>query len=63
MLIFNQGFLDIMPCTDFAIRKNFSTLMNLENMITPKKLETETLSLKPYRSIAAWYLWQLPQTL
>jgi DNA-3-methyladenine glycosylase II len=63
MLIFNQGFLDIMPCTDFAIRKNFSTLMNLENMITPKKLEAESLSLKPYRSIAAWYLWQLPQTL
>ena len=62
MLIFNQGFLDILPCTDFAIRKNFSALMKLDKIITPKKLEAETEKLKPYRTVAAWYLWQYPQT-
>ena len=59
MLIFNQGRPDIMPTSDLAIRKKFSLLTQRENLITPTELMKETEYLSPYRTIAAWYLWQI----
>jgi len=59
MLIFNQGRLDIMPSSDLAIRKRYSLLMQKDCQITPTQLIKETEYLSPYRTIAAWYLWQM----
>ena len=59
MLIFNQGRLDIMPASDLAIRKKYSLLTQREYLITPTQLMKETENLSPYRTIAAWYLWQM----
>ena len=59
MLIFNQGRLDVMPSSDLAIRKKYSLLMQKECQITPAQLIKETEYLSPYRTIAAWYLWQM----
>ena len=59
MLIFNQGRLDIMPTSDLAIRKKYSQLTQRECLITPTQLMKETENLSPYRTIAAWYLWQM----
>jgi DNA-3-methyladenine glycosylase II len=59
MLIFNQGRQDIMPTTDLAIRKKYSLLTQRECLITPSQLMKETKYLSPYRTIAAWYLWQM----
>ncbi len=59
MLIFNQGRLDVMPSSDFAIRKKYSLLMQKGCQITPTQLIKETEYLSPYRTIAAWYLWQM----
>ena len=59
MLIFNQGRLDIMPSSDLAIRKRYSLLMQKDSQITPTQLMKETEYLSPYRTIAAWYLWQM----
>ena len=59
MLIFNQGRPDIMPSSDLAIRKKYSLLTQREYLITPTQLIKETEYLSPYRTIAAWYLWQM----
>jgi len=59
MLIFNQGRLDVMPSSDLAIRKKYSLLMQKACQITPAQLIKETEYLSPYRTIAAWYLWQM----
>ena len=59
MLIFNQGRPDIMPTSDLAIRKKYSLLTQRECLITPTQLMKETEYLSPYRTIAAWYLWQM----
>ena len=59
MLIFNQGRQDIMPTSDLAIRKKYSLLTQRECLITPSQLMKETKYLSPYRTIAAWYLWQM----
>lgn len=59
MLIFNQGRQDIMPTSDLAIRKKYSLLTQRECLITPSQLMKETKYLGPYRTIAAWYLWQM----
>ena len=59
MLIFNQGRLDVMPSSDLAIRKKYSLLMQKACEITPTQLIKETEYLSPYRTIAAWYLWQM----
>ena len=59
MLIFNQGRPDIMPSSDLAIRKKYSLLTQREYLITPTQLMKETETLSPYRTVAAWYLWQM----
>jgi DNA-3-methyladenine glycosylase II len=59
MLIFNQGRPDIMPTSDLAIRKKYSLFTQREYLITPTQLMKETENLSPYRTIAAWYLWQM----
>jgi DNA-3-methyladenine glycosylase II len=59
MLIFNQGRPDIMPASDLAIRKKYSLLTQRECLITSTQLMKETENLSPYRTIAAWYLWQM----
>ena len=59
MLIFNQGRPDIMPTSDLAIRKKYSQLTQRECLIIPTQLMKETEYLSPYRTIAAWYLWQM----
>jgi DNA-3-methyladenine glycosylase II len=59
MLIFNQGWIDVMPSNDLAIRKSISKLNMLRQIISPADLVKETEKLSPYRSIAAWYLWQI----
>ena len=59
MLIFNQGRLDIMPTTDLAIRKKYSLMLQKESLISPTQLARDTEYLSPFRSVAAWYLWEM----
>ena len=57
MLIFNQQHLDIMPSTDYAIRKKYSQLFGYPSLLTANQITSHTRKLSPYRSIAAWYVW------
>ena len=58
LMIFNLGRLDIFPASDFAIKKNYSLFKNIALPINIKNLSKISEEWKPFRSIAAWYLWQ-----
>lgn len=57
MLMFKLGRLDVLPTTDFGVQKGFSLLYR-KPMPKPKNLEKYGEIWKPYRSVAAWYLWR-----
>ena len=59
MLMFNQLRMDVMPTSDYALRKNYTQLFQFDKLITATELGKATQNLSPYRSIAAWYLWQI----
>ena len=57
LLIFRLGRPDVWPVDDFAVRKAFGQLMELEK--PPLKLMREQAEAwRPYRSVVAWYLWR-----
>lgn len=58
LMIFNLGRLDIFPVGDFALKKNYSLFKNIASPINVKDLSKISEEWKPFRSIAAWYLWQ-----
>ncbi len=59
MLIFRLGRLDVMPVDDYGVRKGFSRLAKLDELIKPKALLAEAEPWRPYRSVAAWYCWRV----
>ena len=58
LMIFNLGRLDIFPIGDFALKKNYSLFKKVSSPITIKCFSKISEEWKPFRSIAAWYLWQ-----
>ena len=58
----NQGlyrvFDSVFPISDFALRKNYSLFKSIASPITMKELSKISEEWKPFRSIAAWYLWR-----
>ena len=61
-LIFQLRRLDVWPVDDFGVRKGWSTTHRLKVPITPRALQAEGERFRPYRSIAAWYLWRAVDT-
>lgn len=59
LLIFNLGRADILPSNDLALKINYSKLKKLPERINHEDLAKHSAAWQPYRSIAAWYLWQL----
>jgi DNA-3-methyladenine glycosylase II len=57
-LIFCLGREDVMPIGDLGLRKAIQILYDLPQLPTPSSMLTISLSWKPYRSIATWYLWK-----
>ncbi len=58
MLIFQLGRPDILPVTDLGVRKGFQLSHGGAELPEPKKLLRYGERWRPYRSVAAWYLWQ-----
>jgi DNA-3-methyladenine glycosylase II len=58
MLMFHMQRPDVLPVDDFGIRKGFQLAYGLKGMPTPKALAQFGERWKPFRSIAAWYLWR-----
>jgi 3-methyladenine DNA glycosylase/8-oxoguanine DNA glycosylase len=58
LLIFSLGRRDVLPVTDFGVRKGFSLTYGLEDLPHPRDLLAHGERWRPYRSIASWYLWR-----
>jgi DNA-3-methyladenine glycosylase II len=58
LLMFKLGRMDVLPATDFGVRKGFAVTFKLKDLPTPAELLAHGERWRPYRSIAAWYLWR-----
>ncbi|HEX4645945.1 MAG TPA: DNA-3-methyladenine glycosylase, partial [Verrucomicrobiae bacterium] len=58
LLMFKLGRPDVLPATDFGVRKGFAVTYKLKDLPTPAELLEHGERWRPYRSFAAWYLWR-----
>ena len=58
LLIFTLGRTDILPVDDFGVREGWKLINKLEAQPRPRELAAIGEAWKPWRSIAAWYLWR-----
>lgn len=62
LMMFTLCRLDIMPVTDYGVRKGFQVLYRKRKLPTPKQIEKFSEKWRPYRSVAALYLWRIADT-
>ena len=58
LLIFRLGRPDVLPATDYGVRKGFAVTYKLADLPTPKALLEHGEKWRPYRTTAAWYMWR-----
>jgi DNA-3-methyladenine glycosylase II len=58
LLMFQLRRRDVLPVDDFGVRNGFRLAYRLRGMPRPRALAQFGERWKPYRSIAAWYLWR-----
>ena len=58
MLMFQLARRDVLPVDDFGVRNGFRLAYGLKGMPTPRALAQFGERWKPWRSVAAWYLWR-----
>jgi len=58
MLMFTLGRPDVLPATDYGVRNGFAIVYGWKELPLPKDLLAHGERWRPYRSIAAWYMWQ-----
>jgi 3-methyladenine DNA glycosylase/8-oxoguanine DNA glycosylase len=52
---------DVMPVTDYGVRKGFQLLYRKRALPSPKQLLKLTEKWRPHRSVAALYLWRIAE--
>lgn len=58
LLIFHLGRPDVLPVSDYGVRKGFQRTYRKRALPTPKELTKHGERWRPYRSVASWYLWR-----
>jgi DNA-3-methyladenine glycosylase II len=58
LLMFTLAREDVLPVTDYGVRKGFALTYGWKELPRPKELLEYGERWKPYRSTAAWYLWR-----
>lgn len=58
MLIFKLGRPDILPVTDYGVRKGFALTYGWKELPTPRQLLEFGERWRPHRTTAAWYFWR-----
>ena len=58
LLIFHMGRPDVLPSTDLGIRRGFMLMSEATQFPSPAALLQNAERWRPYRSVAAWYLWR-----
>jgi 3-methyladenine DNA glycosylase/8-oxoguanine DNA glycosylase len=62
LLIFGLGRPDVLPATDYGVRKGFRAAIAKGRLPTPAQVLRRGERWRPYRSVAAWYLWRAADT-
>ena len=58
LLMFRLGRPDVLPVTDYGVRKGYSIAFRKRELPSPDDLRTRGERWRPFRSVAAWYLWR-----
>jgi len=58
LLIFTLGRMDVLPVTDYGVRKGFARTYGRRDLPTPKELLEYGEKWRPHRTTAAWYFWR-----
>jgi DNA-3-methyladenine glycosylase II len=58
LLIFRLGRPDILPATDYGVRKGFARAFANGALPTPRQVSERGERWRPYRTMASWYLWR-----
>jgi DNA-3-methyladenine glycosylase II len=58
LLMFSLGRPDVLPVGDYGVRKAAQRLYRLRELPRRERLEQLGEAWRPYRSVAAWYLWR-----
>lgn len=58
LLIYSLGRSDILPVDDFGVREGYRRLKGLETAPTPAQMRSLGGAWRPFRTVAAWYLWR-----
>ncbi len=58
LLIFRLGRPDILPATDYGIRKGFALTFRRKELPRPAEILERGERWRPYRTVASWYLWR-----
>ncbi|MDD2832473.1 MAG: DNA-3-methyladenine glycosylase [Methylotenera sp.] len=61
MLIFTLHRMDILPANDLGILQGYKRLKKLDTAPKPKIMAEIGAAWQPYRTVASWYLWHVPQ--
>jgi DNA-3-methyladenine glycosylase II len=62
LLIFRLGRPDVLPATDYGIRKGFQRAFRSRGLPTPAQILRRGERWRPYRTVASWYLWRAADT-
>ena len=58
LLIFTLGRLDVLPATDYGVRRGFALTYGWRDLPKPKELLEYGEKWRPHRTTATWYLWR-----
>ena len=58
LLIFRLGRPDVLPATDYGVRKGFAKVYRRKELPAPKELLAAGEKWRPYRTVASWYFWR-----
>jgi DNA-3-methyladenine glycosylase II len=58
LLIFRLGRPDVLPVTDYGIRKGFQRAFGLAALPSPADVARRGEAWRPYRTVPSWYLWR-----
>ncbi|MCW5624340.1 MAG: DNA-3-methyladenine glycosylase 2 family protein [Burkholderiales bacterium] len=58
LLMFTLGRLDVLPVGDFGVRLGYQRITRRTAPVTPTEMAAAGERWRPYRSVAAWYLWR-----
>ena len=62
LLMFRLGRPDVLPSSDFGIRKGFAVAFKKRELPLAKDVDRRGERWRPYRTVASWYLWRAAES-